>query len=114
MPCLPAKTRDVGGRWGDFSDRSRGEDNLESGEPQRPKLISLGLNKIGLLGIRAPIISAFIVLLLTAAAAAGISRLKVDDSLSELFRTNTPEFRTYEEIDKRFPSSEYDVLVVVE
>ncbi len=40
--------------------------------------------------------------------------MKVDDSLSELFRTNTPEFRTYEEIDRRFPSSEYDVLVVVE
>ena len=91
-----------------------GEDILESAEPQRPNLISLGLNKIGLLGIRAPIFSAFIVLLLTAAAAAGISRLKVDDSLSELFRTNTPEFKTYEEIDKRFPSSEYDVLVVVE
>ncbi len=55
-----------------------------------------------------------IVLLITAAAAAGISRLKVDDSLSELFRTNTPEFKIYEDIDKRFPSSEYDVLVVVE
>jgi uncharacterized protein len=87
---------------------------LESAEPQRPSLISLGLNKIGLLGIRAPILSALIVLLVTALAAAGISRLKVDDSLSELFRTNTPEFKTYEEIDKRFPSSEYDVLVVVE
>ena len=30
------------------------------------------------------------------------------------FRTDTPEFRQYEEIDRRFPSSEYDVLVVVE
>lgn len=87
---------------------------MQSSEPERPNLISLGLNKIGLLGIRAPIISAIIVLILTAAAAAGISRLNVDDSLSELFRTNTPEFKTYEEIDKRFPSSEYDVLVVVE
>ena len=44
----------------------------------------------------------------------GFMRLKVDDSLSELFRTNTEEFRRYEEIDRRFPSSEYDVLVVVE
>ncbi|MBS0233669.1 MAG: MMPL family transporter [Proteobacteria bacterium] len=87
---------------------------MEPAEPQRPSLISLGLNRIGLLGIRAPILSAVVVVLLTLAAAAGISRLKVDDSLSELFRTNTPEFKTYEEIDKRFPSSEYDVLVVVE
>ncbi|MET0640517.1 MAG: MMPL family transporter, partial [Hyphomicrobium sp.] len=74
----------------------------------------MGLNKIGLLGIRAPILSAIVVLLITAVAVVGLSRLKVDDSLSELFRTNTPEFRTYEEIDRRFPSSEYDVLVVVE
>ncbi len=44
----------------------------------------------------------------------GLLRLKVDDLLSELFRTNTEEFRRYEEIDRRFPSSEYDVLVVVE
>lgn len=83
-------------------------------EPQRPHLISLGLNKLGLIGIRAPIISAILVVLLTAAAVMGLTRLKVDDSLSELFRTNTPEFKTYEEIDHRFPSSEYDVLVVVE
>ncbi|CAN0393810.1 unnamed protein product, partial [Phaeothamnion confervicola] len=41
-------------------------------------------------------------------------RLKVDDSLSELFRTNTEEFRRYEEVDRRFPSSEYDVLAVIE
>ena len=87
---------------------------MDPSEPARPNLISLGLNKIGLLGIKAPAFSAIIVLLVTFAAAAGISRLKVDDSLSELFRTNTPEFKTYEEIDRRFPSSEYDVLVVVE
>lgn len=83
-------------------------------EPQRPHLISLGLNKLGLIGIKAPIVSAILVVLLTAAAVMGLTHLKVDDSLSELFRTNTPEFKTYEEIDRRFPSSEYDVLVVVE
>ncbi len=87
---------------------------MQSTEPERPHLASLGLNKLGLIGIRAPIVSAIIVILLTAVAALGLMRLKVDDSLSELFRTNTPEFRTYEEIDRRFPSSEYDVLVVVE
>ncbi|MGQ0456737.1 MAG: efflux RND transporter permease subunit [Hyphomicrobium sp.] len=64
--------------------------------------------------VRAPVVSAILIALLTALAALGVARLKVDDSLSELFRTNTPEFRTYEEIDRRFPSSEYDVLVVVE
>ena len=87
---------------------------MEFAAPRRPFPLSLGLNKLGLLGLKAPILSAIVVLLLTAVAVLGLMRLKVDDSLSELFRTDTPEFRTYEEIDRRFPSSEYDVLVVVE
>ena len=87
---------------------------MDSTEPQQTNLRSLGLNKIGLLGLHVPWLVALIALAITAAAAFGLSRLRVDDSLSELFRTNTPEFRTYEQIDKLFPSSEYDVLVVVE
>ena len=87
---------------------------MESTAPRNPFPLSLGLNKLGLLGLKAPLLSALIILLLTGIAAQGLMRLKVDDSLSELFRTNTKEFRTYEEIDRRFPSSEYDVLVVVE
>lgn len=87
---------------------------MESAESQRPFLRSFGLNKLGLIGLKSPWLSALLVALITAIAVLGLGRLKVDDSLSELFRTNTPEFRTYEEIDRRFPSSEYDVLVVVE
>ena len=33
---------------------------------------------------------------------------------SQLFRSERQEFRQYEEVTKRFPSSEFDVLVVVE
>lgn len=44
----------------------------------------------------------------------GLTRLKIDDSLSQLFRSDTAEFRQYEEVSRRFPSSEYDVLIVVE
>ena len=44
----------------------------------------------------------------------GIQRIKIDDSLSQLFRSDTKEYRQYEEVTKRFPSTEYDVLVVVE
>jgi hypothetical protein len=39
---------------------------------------------------------------------------KVDDSLSQLFRSDTPEFRQFEEVTRRFPSTEFDVLVVIE
>ena len=44
----------------------------------------------------------------------GLERIKIDNSLSQLFRSNTKEFRQYEEVTKRFPATEFDVLVVVE
>ena len=52
--------------------------------------------------------------LLLIVAVFGIERLTVDDSLSELFRSRTPEFRTFEQETQKFPSNEYDVLVVIE
>jgi predicted RND superfamily exporter protein len=55
-----------------------------------------------------------IVALLAIGAAFGVTRIKVDDSLSQLFRSDTPQFKQYEDVTRRFPSSEYDVLVVVE
>lgn len=85
-----------------------------AGEQSGSHPFSFGVDRLGLAALKAPVLSAIAVALITALAVAGLLRLKVDDSLAELFRTNTPEFRTYEEIDRRFPSSEYDVLVVVE
>jgi predicted RND superfamily exporter protein len=85
-----------------------------SDTPRRPFRFSLGLDRLGLVALRAPVVAAALIVLLSALAAFGVSKLRVDDSLSELFRTDTAEFRQYEEIDRRFPSSEYDVLVVVE
>lgn len=75
---------------------------------------ALGLENLGLWSLAHPVVTALMVVLLSVAAGFGLMRLKVDDSLSELFRTDTEEFRRYEEIDRRFPSSEYDVLLVVE
>ena len=83
-------------------------------EPRDTFAFTLGLERLGLIALKSPALAAVLVVLLSVIALAGVLRLKVDDSLSELFRTDTPEFRQYEEIDKRFPSSEYDVLVVVE
>lgn len=75
---------------------------------------TFGLDRLGLVALRAPLLSLLTILLISAIALFSVTRIKVDDSLSELFRTDTKEFRQYEEIDRRFPSSEYDVLVVVE
>jgi hypothetical protein len=82
-------------------------------DPPR-RSFALGLERAGFLGLGWPRLTILIVLLASVLAALGLQRLKVDDSLSELFRTDTEEFRRYEEIDRRFPSSEYDVLAVVE
>ena len=83
-------------------------------EPRRTFVFSFGLEKLGLLALKAPRFIAVLLAIATVAAGIGVSKLQVDNSLSELFRTNTEEFHRYEEIDRRFPSSEYDVLVVVE
>ncbi len=57
--------------------------------------------------------AALILLALAVGAAFGVTRLKVDDSLSQLFRADTPEFHQFEDVTRRFPSNEFDVLVVI-
>jgi predicted RND superfamily exporter protein len=76
--------------------------------------LAYGIERIGLIPLRAPIVSIIILALLCIGATLGVERLKVDDSLSQLFRSDTPEFKQYEEVTKRFPSTEFDVLVVIE
>ena len=76
--------------------------------------IAFGLERIGLIAVRAPILSMIILVVLLVGAVFGIQRIKIDDSLSQLFRSNTKEFHQYEEVTKRFPAEEFDALVVVE
>jgi hypothetical protein len=76
--------------------------------------LTLGIERIGLVSLRFPMAVAFVVIALAIAAGFGVARIKVDDSLSQLFRSDTPEFKQYEEVTRRFPSSEFDVLVVIE
>ena len=76
--------------------------------------LALGIERIGLITLRFPITAAIIVLVMAIAAAFGLERIKVDDSLSQLFRSDSAEFKQYEQVVRRFPSSEFDVLVVVE
>src|SRR5438552_15331080 len=82
---------------------------------QRPMgSIAFGLERIGLIAIQAPILSCIILVGLIIGAIFGIDRIKIDDSLSQLFRSNSKEYRQYEAETKRFPATEFDVLVVVE
>jgi predicted RND superfamily exporter protein len=78
------------------------------------KPYTLGLERIGLISLRFPLLIGLAAVVLLIAAAFGIARIKVDDSLGQLFRSDTPEFKTFEEVTRRFPSNEFDVLIVVE
>src|SRR5215831_6188442 len=80
-------------------------------EHKRSFRLALGIERFGLIPLRFPIPS---VIVFIALAVIGVMRIQTDDSLSQLFRSETPEFKQYEDVTKRFPSSEYDVLVVIE
>ncbi len=83
---------------------------------QRPSgpSIAFGLERIGLIALRAPVLSCIILVVLLIGAVFGIQRIKIDDSLSQLFRSNSKDYRQYEAETRRFPATEFDVLVVVE
>src|SRR6059036_2992041 len=82
---------------------------------QRPMAsIAFGLERLGLIAVQAPILSCIVLVALIIGAIFGIDRIKIDDSLSQLFRSNSREYRQYEAVTKRFPATEFDVLVVVE
>ncbi len=76
--------------------------------PENVTSVSLsGSRRIGLIALRAPKLAATVLLALCVIAVFGIQRIKIDDSLSQLFRSDTQEYKQYEEVTKRFPSSEY-------
>jgi uncharacterized protein len=81
---------------------------------ERSFRLALGIERFGLLALRFVVPSVIVFILLAVLAAIGVMRIQTDDSLSQLFRSETPEFKLYEDVTKRFPSSEYDVLIVVE
>src|SRR5690606_22898052 len=76
--------------------------------------LRFGVERAGLAGVAKPRLTAALLAVLTLFAFLGVQRLSVDDSLSELFRSDTQEFLQYQRLSERFPSSEYDVLAVAE
>jgi predicted RND superfamily exporter protein len=90
------------------------EIHVEMVEEPPAKSIAFGLERIGLIPMKAPILSCIILLGLIIGALFGIDRIKIDDSLSQLFRSNSKDYKQYEAETKRFPATEFDVLVVVE
>ncbi|MCA1437436.1 MMPL family transporter [Bradyrhizobium sp. BRP20] len=93
---------------------SESEVHVDKVEQGSTSSIAFGLERLGLIAVRAPIVSCIVLLALIVGAVFGIYRIKIDDSLSQLFRSDTREFKQYEEVTKKFPAEEFDVLVVVE
>ena len=75
--------------------------------------IAFGLERLALVPFRAPAATIVIALAIAALAVLGLQRIKTDDLLSQLFRSEDPTFKQFEEISRQFPSSEYDVLIVL-
>jgi predicted RND superfamily exporter protein len=82
--------------------------------PVKARNLALGIERIGFFALSHQALCAIVFVILSAIAAVGFVRVKVDDSLSQLFKSETEEFRTYEEVTRRFPSNEFDVLIVIE
>ncbi len=57
-------------------------------EVSYPHAIALGLERFGLVPFRAPVVSLAIALALAVLAVIGIERIKVDNSLSQLFHSS--------------------------
>src|SRR4051794_10989350 len=106
----------VGARTGQgmLEKNTDSEVHVETIEQRPTASIAFGLERIGLVAVQAPVVSCIILAVLFIAAIFGIERIRIDDSLSQLFRSNSKEYRQYEAVTKRFPATEFDVLVVVE
>ena len=79
--------------------------NMQAPPAKQPRSLALGIERLGLVSLRFPAAAAIILIILAVLGGFGVARLKVDDSLSQLFRSNTPEYRQFEETVRRFPSS---------
>ena len=89
-------------------------DPIETPRAVKPRNLALGIERIGFFALSHRVLCALAFVVLCTLAAIGFARVKVDDSLSQLFRSDTAEYRTYEEVTRRFPSNEFDVLIVIE
>ncbi|MBI3705641.1 MAG: MMPL family transporter, partial [Rhizobiales bacterium] len=87
---------------------------METPRAIKPRNLALGIERIGFVATSHRVVCALAFIVLCALAAVGFARVKVDDSLSQLFRSDTAEYKTYAEVTGRFPSNEFDVLIVIE
>jgi len=76
--------------------------------------LGFGLERFGLVTLARPRLTAIAIVLLTAFCALGVWRIEATGVLSDFFRGDNEDYRTYQQMSERFPTSEFDVFVIVE
>jgi len=79
------------------------EVHVEKVETRATASIAFGLERIGLIAVKAPILSCIVLVALIIGAVFGIERIKIDDSSVSLFRSNSREYQQYEAETKTLP-----------
>ncbi len=75
--------------------------------------LGFGFEKLGLLPLRAPRLILCFIILMSVVCGAGLQKLSSDSAISDLFKSNTVEYRNYQSLKETFPTSENDILVVL-
>lgn len=75
--------------------------------------LALGAERIGLIAARAPVLYLVVVAFFSAIALYGAAIINTDDVLTDLLKSNTHEYRDYENFRKLFPSDELDAYIIV-
>jgi hypothetical protein len=74
--------------------RRSGISSAPPAEPQSGRLsAALGLERLALIPFKAPTVTVLAALVIAALAIVGIQRIRVDDSLSQMFRSNDVMFK---------------------
>ena len=87
---------------------------VRTAAPRKGRLgIVFGAERLALIPFNVPRATTLVALALAVLAILGIHRIRIDDSLSQLFHSESPAFKLFEKVSHDFPSSEYDVMIVV-
>ena len=78
------------------------------------KSSGFGIERLGLLALRAPRITIALLIIVTLFLAAGIGRVGFSADIRDVFRGDTEIFSTFEKMTQIFPGSELDLQLIVE
>ena len=77
-------------------------------------IFAFGLERLGLVGIKAPVVSLLVLTVATTIAVSGLLRITFDDDLNRLFKSPGQVYSDYERLRDAFPALENQMLVVAE